>query len=585
MGGINLVLNAAKDALMTQQYAIDVTSHNVANVNTPGYSRQTPIIQAQTPAPYAGYIFGRGVELNEVVRNADNFIATRLRERNSDLTSLSEQEIYLDALEGVFNESSDRSLSTQFAEFFNAWQDLSNNPSGTAERETLVEMGSLLAQCFKDISGDLDQFNREIGLSLEAGVTKINQLTTQIADINEQIVSMEVNGSANDLRDKRDALVIELSQYLNVKAFENDDGNLMVMTTSGYTLVDKSNTYQLTLAGTDIEWEGSGGLQVTITDKIDGGKLGGWLTLRDETLPKYGADLDELARATIWEVNKIHTQGVGLEVFQPGQSVSGSYGTSATLSDLIYGSEIDYSGSFTLWIGDASGANLQDVTIDLSTSGLNGASDLTALAAYVNTQIAAAGGGVLASVSGNSLVLTADGTHSFGFSEDSSNMLSALGFNTFFQGSGALTMEVNSLLEANKKFVAAALINPATGEYAVGDNSNALAMTNLQYMSVGVERWTYARGETPTSQTVNDTLENYFHSLVGSIGVKSQSVTREKDYNQVIVEQLNASRDSISAVSLDEEMTNLIKFQQAYTAAAKLISTADEMFKTVLATR
>ena len=110
-------------------------------------------------------------------------------------------------------------------------------------------------------------------------------------------------------------------------------------------------------------------------------------------------------------------------------------------------------------------------------------------------------------------------------------------------------------------------------------------MSNLQYMSVDIERWTYERGQPPTSQTVNDTLENYFHSLVGALGVKSQSITREKDYSQVIVEQLNASRDSISAVSLDEEMTNLIKFQQAYAAAAKLISTADEMYQTLLETR
>ncbi len=605
MGGINLVLNAAKDALLTQQYAIDVTSHNVANVNTPGYSRQTPIIEAKTPTPYAGYIFGRGVELNDIVRNMDSFIETRLRERNSDLTALSEQEIYLTALEGVFDETSDRSLSTQFADFFNAWQDLANNPSGTAERETLVEMASLLTQSFNDLSGDLTQFKREIGLSLDAGVDKVNQLTAQIAGLNEQIVNMEVVGSANDLRDQRDALVIELSQHLNVKAFESGDGNLMVMTTSGYTLVDKACTYQLDVDGTDITWEGSGNMQVAITDKIDGGKLGGWLTLQDEIIPKYEADLDELAQATIWEVNKIHSQGAGLEVFQPEQSVSGTYTVDSdgdltaippilanSLASLNYGDKINFEdGSFTLWIGNENGTDLERVPIDITSlnSGLSGDSDLTDLALYINGKITVAGGGITASVADNALVLTADENHSFGVSEDSSHILAALGLNTFFEGTDALTMETNTLLDTNQEFVAAALINfnseTGFGECAVGDNSNALAMTSLQYSSVDIERWSYERGQPPTSLTVNDTLENYLHSFVGSLGVKSQSVTREKDYTQVIVEQLNATRDSISAVSLDEEMTSLIKYQQAYSAAAKLISTADEMYQTLLEVR
>ncbi|MBW2129196.1 MAG: flagellar hook-associated protein FlgK, partial [Deltaproteobacteria bacterium] len=334
MSGIGLILNAAKDALMSQQYALDVISHNVANANTEGYSRQTPVLSAKTPAPYAGFILGRGVELSEVIRNTDSFIESRLRERNSDLTAMSEKEVYLNALEGVFNENSGRSLSAQFADFWNAWHDLSNNPSGYAERDVVVEMGSLLAQSFKDLAGDMQQFEREIGLALDSGITKINQLTSQIADVNEQIINLEIIGSANDLRDKRDALVIELSKYINIKAFENEDGNLTVMTTSGYTLVDKSSTYQLELSGTNIMWEGSGGVDVNITDSIEGGKMGGWLDMRDEILPKYEADLDELAKAAIWEVNKIHTQGVGLEIVQPGDSLTGTYTSSTTLSDL-----------------------------------------------------------------------------------------------------------------------------------------------------------------------------------------------------------------------------------------------------------
>ena len=591
MGGISLVLNAAKDALMSQQYAIDVTSHNVANVNTPGYSRQTPILSSKLPAPYAGFILGRGVELDEIVRNTDSFIETRLRERNGTLSAMMQEEVYLQAMEGVFNESSGRSLSTQFENFWNAWQDLSNNPSGDAERNALYEMGALLAQSFKDLSGDMDQFTRELKLSLEAGVDKVNQITAEIATLNEQIVSMEVSGQANDLRDKRNALLNELSEYIDIKAFENDDGNMMAMTTSGYTLVDKSSTYQLGIDGNDIKWEGSGDIEVTMTDKISGGKLGGWLNMRDEILPKYEADLSALAQATIWEVNKIHSEGVGLEGFT---SLTGTYAVADSGEELgTSDSGLDFydkieDGTFEIWLYDDTGALVGGTSTPITIDKDAGGTTLTSLAGLltvVDTDLGEPDVLTAAVTSDGKLQITATGGYSFALSDDTSGILAALGVNTFFEGGNAQTMDMNALLDSNKEFIAAGVIDSATGTYAAGDNTNALSMANLQYGNVTIQRWIYERGQAATSQDVNDTLENYLHSLVGSIGIESQSVSRAKDYNQVVIDQMNATRDSVSAVSLDEEMTNLIKYQQGYTAAAKLIATADEMFQTLLETR
>jgi flagellar hook-associated protein 1 FlgK len=133
MSGIGLVLNTAKDALLTQQYAIDVASHNIANVSTDGYTRQVPVLGAQQATPYGGHLFGRGVELNEIMRNTNSFIEQRLRDGNTDLTGLSEKGVFLNVMESIFNENSSRSLSNQMADFWNAWNDLANNPSGLAE--------------------------------------------------------------------------------------------------------------------------------------------------------------------------------------------------------------------------------------------------------------------------------------------------------------------------------------------------------------------------------------------------------------------------------------------------------------------
>jgi flagellar hook-associated protein 1 FlgK len=121
---------------------------------------------------------------------------------------------------------------------------------------------------------------------------------------------------------------------------------------------------------------------------------------------------------------------------------------------------------------------------------------------------------------------------------------------------------------------------------AVGDNTNALDLANLQYEGVTIRKWTYKRGDSPTYLDMpNTTLENYLHDFVGAIGIQSQSVKREREYHEVIIDQLKMTRENISGVSIDEEMTNLIKFQQAYAAAAKLVTTADEMLEVILETK
>ena len=587
MGGIGLILNAAKDALLTQQYAIDIISHNISNVNTEGYSRQIPVIEAKIPAPYGGFIFGRGVELEEILRQSDNFVETRLRQRKSDLAAMSEKEVYISVLEGIFNESSGRGLSTQFSDFWNVWHDLSNNPSGLPERNIIYETGSLMAQGFSDMYNDLSQFDQELNLSIDTGVEKINQLISQIATLNEQIFNLEITADANDLRDQRNTMLNQLSEYINISSFEDNEGHLTITTgTGGYTLVCKTDTYQLSLNGDNIEWESSGNAQVDITNRITGGKMGGWLDMRDEIIPKYMAELDELAKSFVWEVNKIHSQGVGLEGFS---SLTGTYAATNILAGMgTAASGLDFhdgitDGSFKIWLYDDTGAVVDSTTLNIVAN----TTTLSGLTSSIDGVSIGGEDALNATVTDGKLYIEVDtGSgytgYTFAFSEDTSNVLAALGINTFFNGRDALSMEMNSTLNSKKEFIAAGCLDSTTGEIAVGDNSNSLDILNLQYQDVTIKRWTYERGESAASQDVTDTFENYFHYLVSSVGIKSQGIKREKEYNEIIVNQLNEKRDSISAVSLDEEMTNLIKFQHAYAAAAKLIATADEMLKTLL---
>jgi len=567
MSGITLLLNTAKGALMAQQLAMDVVSHNVANVNTPDYTRQVANFQAMRPAPFDGMTIGRGVDVTSVQRNADAFIENTLQQRQSDLSATSEEELYMKVLEGVFNENTGRSLTGQMADFWNAWNDLSNNPSGDSERNVLFERGKFLCQAFRDVSADLDQVDRELNLSLDAGVESINEITGKIANLNEQIVAMSITGDANDLIDQRQHLVNQLAEYLDISYYVNSDNTMTVTTRKGNVLVSKSESYSLSFDGNAVKWESSGGADVDITDTIAGGKMGGWLEMRDSILPEYNGKLNQLSSSLIWEVNNIHAQGVGLERMT---NMTASYeatnpGVPLQSSGLDFQDQIT-NGSFNFWVYDATGnlvdlggpGGLLQVSVDPTTTTLNG---------LQGTLNGIAGGNITANITveGKLEIHGASG-YSFAFSNDTSGVLSALGVNTFFAGKDATNMSMNSALEVNKNLIAAGRVG-AAGEMAAGDNSNALDMAGLQYRD--------AAG-------LNDTLDNYLASLEGSIGIKTQSISRTKEYNDVILSKLKETRNNMSAVSLDEEMTDLIKFQRAYGAAAKLISTADEMYQTLL---
>ena len=598
-GGIGLVLSIARDAMAAQQYGIYVSGHNISNVNTEGYSKQSAVQEAKRPAPFGGVLLGRGVDTTQITRSSDQIIENRVFAETSDLHSYESMSNYMIALEAMFNENSDTSLSNLIGDFWNRWHDIANNPSGTAERVALYEHSKLLANGLKDLDADLEQMDTDLTKAIEAGVERINEITREIGNLNNEIAGMEVDASANDLRDQRNVLCAELSEYIDTKIFEQSNGSFSIVSARGVVLVDGKDGYDLQLDGKDVEYVGSGGNLVDITDEVTKGKLGGFLEMRDEVVAEYKENLTALTSDLIWAVNGQHSQGVGLKLFQPGESVTGTYTTSGDLGDLDYGAVdpitgdgyyVDYSGTFNLWIGDSNGENLNSVPIDLGFgAGIDENSNLEALRDSINDQIdlTAYADDVTASVSGDALVLTADGTHTFGFSDDTSNLLSALGINTFFAGSTAGSIDVNSTLASSKDYIAAAQIDSSTGEFATGDNTNALAIADLQYASREITEHSYNRDPDigNTSGTVRGTIEEYYHSLVGALGIKASSVERSVSFSKTMLHELETMKESISSVSLDEEMTQLMQYQHAYAAAAKLLSTSDEMLQTLLAAK
>ncbi len=578
MSGITTLLNIAKGALAAQQYGLNVTGHNIANVNTPGYSRQNVPHTSAMPYQAGGFLIGNGVEVDQIQRSTDLMLENRLRQSNSDLAGFEEIANYIRILENAFNENTDDSMNQLLSDFWNSWQDLSNNPQGIPERVAVYNAGVRLTEKFDALNAELLNVETEMTQEVEVSITEINNLTVQIADLNKQIVVLETTRSANDLHDKRDVLVTQLAQHIGIRVFPQDNGAYTIVTGNGNTLISGVDAYRLELSGGRVYWEGSAGM-MDITDRIEGGKVGGWLDMRDEIVAKYKTDLDELAHGLAWSVNLQHSQGAGLEYFDA--QLIGSYAVTNPAADLSFtstldfGDKIDFTKNFKMWIKDNTPAAPVSVEIDLSTLAT------PSLNEFVAAFNVAAGGRVLASVNAdNQLQFQPQGTNQFAFGDDGfddSGFAAALGINTFFQGHDAMTIRVNEVL-LDPEYIAAAKLD-INGAFGVGDNRNALALTDAQHMPVSIDQWTYIRNQPPTSKTVSTSFDEYYRTMVSSLGVKALSTSRDVEFNQTMVTKIGEQRDSISAVSLDEEMVSLMKYQHAYAVAAKLLTMADEVLE------
>ncbi|MFZ5571702.1 MAG: flagellar hook-associated protein FlgK [Thermodesulfobacteriota bacterium] len=412
MTGIGHTLNIARTALSAQQYGLNVAGHNIANVNTPSYSRQMLGLTSSIPILFGGLVFGSGVQAQEVSQVSSQMLENRLIEQKSNLARFEDAETYVSVVEGYFNVNSESSISNLLSDFWNAWQDLANNPAGFTERGILVEQGQLIAERLNAMNSDLTLMEGTLTEEVEARVIEINNITAEIGAINQEVVRLQATGTANDQVDKRNALLTELAQRLDIHTFTQEDGAINVTTANGFILVNGIDNYELSVISGQVNWEGSYGSTVDITGKITSGKLGGILEIRDEVVAKYRTELDMLASELIWAVNYQHSQGAGLAYYDI--PLTGTYTTDASglLDTLDYGSKIDYTKDFTMWIRDdaTSQPAFDSSTVDMGISdaavtGWTGAAPEASEFKYVFTVVD--GGGV--DVDGNVVMLDGPG--------------------------------------------------------------------------------------------------------------------------------------------------------------------------------
>lgn len=312
MADISRVLFTAKEALLSNLTAINVTGSNIANVNTPGYSRLRPVFESVGAKDASSGLEQIGVKIADVQRIYDKYLESQMVTSQSLVGDYTAQKDLLQGIEGVLNESSDNGINDALTKFWNAWGDLSVDPSSKAKRDMVVSTAQNLASIFVQRSEDLTKIQNDTNDTVADTVNTLNGYLTEMASLNDLIVNAESAGAnASSVRDKRDELLTKISGLIDVNYIEKSDGSLYIyLPTNGKALVEESNAWQLQVQRNpdnnnlyDIVFQEDP--TEAINDEIAGGKLAGLLTVRDTALPSY---LDQLNQTAASIVNKVNNQ-------------------------------------------------------------------------------------------------------------------------------------------------------------------------------------------------------------------------------------------------------------------------------------
>ncbi|MBI2470974.1 MAG: flagellar hook-associated protein FlgK [Planctomycetes bacterium] len=651
-------LQIGLSGILTAQRAMLVTSHNISNSNTKGYTRQSSVLAARNPNITSAGTIGQGVELVKIIRHKDDYLNSRLRDISSSIGSASIKSQYLKELETVFNETSDSSLNNALASFFKGINDLSQNVENISIRSTFLENANTLTDTFQRIVGELDQMKTFIKQSIENKLSDINTLSINIANLNKQIASLKTKGlESNDLLDKRELLLHDLSKLTNITVQTQNNGMTDVLTPGG-TLVSGTSTTNLSY-----NVDTSGNLSITDSNKVSkyifkSGEIKALQDFYNTTIVNYDKKFDTLAAGLIKDINRIHSEGVGLSggfasikaansvssstaalnaagltitpstgsiyitvtntstgaVTKNKISVNAATNSITDVKNAINSSTSGAAGNITASVGDnklqigaAAGYKFNfsyaldpnPGTLGTSTASVSGVYSGNTNDVYTFTALGSgtigttsglqievknSGGTVVATLdvgstytAGNTLNVAngvslslSSGTISAGDNftldvisdSDTTNLLAALGINSFFSGTDASNIAVDTNISNDVSLIAA-----STGE--VGNNTNALRLAALQ---------------DNTSAINNTTFADYLHQIASSLGEEASNAYKSEESYTAIETSLENRRDEISGVSVDEELVNLVRFQQAYQASAKYISIVNGLVDGLLGT-
>ncbi len=531
-------------ALNAFRRALDTTGHNIANASTEGYSRQQ-IELAARPPQYAGFGYlGAGVDTKGVRRIYNGFLEQQVRAHTASSKALATFEQFANKIDNVLADS-DAGMNASLQRFSSALQDLANDPTSSATRQVVLDEGQGLVNRFSELDGWLRGIGREVDSGIQTSVNDINQLTAAIADLNHQIVVAKGvirEAPPNDLLDQRDNLIRQLSEKVSVTTLTQDDGAVNVMVGNGQALVVGNQVTKLVAYRGDgiqspvkVGLSGGANGTVAITEQLSGGELGGLLDFRNRMLDPTINALGRVALGVGRFINDQHHQGTdlngasGQDFFTIGQpqwsrpsGVSGSINLGWDDVSKVTGAEYRLA-----WDGSAWSLTRTDTGQPVTMTGSGTAAD-PFIADGLRIEVPATPG------SGDSFLLQ-----------------------PVRNAAGDLRMNLSDPSEV-----------AASQSGGVGDNANALALA-------GVMR-------KPLFSSPSESIDQAYQRLVADVGSTTRQTSLAATAQQKLMERAVAQREEASGVNLDEEAANLVRYQQAYQAAARVIKAADDMFQALL---
>jgi len=618
------VLSTGTSALLAFQRALATTSHNVANIKTPGYSRQKVDFATANPQNYGYGDVGNGTRITDVRRVADQLAISRLLDGSGELARLKQLSTMADRVDAMFSDAS-TNVAGVWSNFFDSVSGLSSNASGSADRQNVLDSGKTLANRFQQLNTQLNNLNGEVNNGLIAGATEINRLAQEIAQLNGSIGSNAAT-AAPDLLDRRDQLIANLVGYTGGNAVMQDGGIMNVYTAGGQALVVGTTASKVTTVTDPYQPERlqlaleSQGQKITINGKTLGGQIGGLLEFRDTVLTPAQAELGKLAIGMASSFNDVHRQGADLygnmggDFFTIGNpritansSNTGTASMSASFGDL---SKLDGQNIVMKFDGTQWQATRADTGAAIPMTGTGTPTDPLVLngVSLVMSGTPAKDDRFLlqptAGVAGSMEVAITDTSRIAAAAPIKGTAAMA---NT---GTGKLTgVKVTDAENAALRNPAAIVFISAT-EYTIDGGApntytagQTITANGWSFVLDGAPKQgdTFNIGPTPAgssdnsnalllakveqAKTFNDgtiTLSGALGGLTTQVGAAARSAEYSLMAQQVITDQAQAARDSISGVNLDEEASDMLRLQQAYQAASQLISTADTMFQTIL---
>lgn len=628
------ILNIGMSGLQAAQLNLQTTSHNITNASTAGYHRQTITQAASLPQNTGSGFIGTGTEVQSVSRVYNRYLDLQVMQSESTLGYFNSYSSQVDAIDNLITDPG-TSLSEPLQNFFSSMQVLSGNPESVSARQSTLSSTNAMASRLRLLDARISEIRTGVNTQIDSTVNTINGIARQLASINAQLTEVQRSSSVsqpNDLLDKRDQLVAELNKYIRATTVESGNGSVDVFIGNGQSLVSGRNFADLITkpSAADPEQQDIYYAQkppqpdvLLASSTLEGGLLGGLVNFRDEILSTTQNSLGRMAMSIADQMNQQHQKGVDLTGAPGGLlfSVSGprvvnnaNNTGNAVLSAVVAStgqlSTSDYQLSFdgtnynVLRLSDnvttsyaSLPQTLDGVTLSITSGAMNagdsylfqptrmGARNLDvlitdptelALAAPVISAASNLNKGTASITAGtvtSGLPLNANLTQPVTITFTSPTTFDVTGTGT---GNPVGVAYTNGGTISYNGWSAQINGNPKPGDtftmtantVGVSDNRNLLKMVDLQ-----------------VAQTLNNNTTNYqaaYGQLVSQVGNSAQEMQINSAAQEVVVTQAKAAQEGFSGVNLDEEAANLMKFQQAYQASAKIMQTASDLFNTLL---